>query len=339
MKLFFLALFAILSAIAISFQLWLVPLDTIAYIFFSLVFSLIVASIWRMVFRSSNKQSNFRLARRFFLGIWGMMGVFIAIIGSFVYYNNSINPAKLANITLQNHSGQTVVFSKMSHIATPAFFAEKKQSLQNLSISGFQIMVEGVGTGSTESARALDAMMGFDFTSAGYGDIAHILGLAEQDKSLYENIAPEHIVHVDISLDDIVALMGSGSTQTGVLSGGEDLQGQIDIVKNQVANMNSRERWMTTEIMYSFLNFQIKNLDFMISLLQAQDPTGAEARFFDVILHERNKPIADYIIENPTQNIAVVYGALHFDGVLALLRAHDPSWNIVHMEPFAPYVH
>lgn len=57
----------------------------------------------------------------------------------------------------------------------------------------------------------------------------------------------------------------------------------------------------------------------------------------NVILVERNKPIAEEIIANPDKNYVVVYGALHFNGVYDLLKQNDASWNITKVEPFLPY--
>lgn len=60
-------------------------------------------------------------------------------------------------------------------------------------------------------------------------------------------------------------------------------------------------------------------------------------KLMQVILHERNKPVAEYILKNPDKNIAVVYGALHFEGVFDILKQSDSSWSIVSLEPFFPY--
>lgn len=60
-------------------------------------------------------------------------------------------------------------------------------------------------------------------------------------------------------------------------------------------------------------------------------------KMMSVILHRRNEPIVEYIQKNSQKNIAIVYGALHFDGILSRLRQYDPSWKITSLEVFTPY--
>jgi hypothetical protein len=55
------------------------------------------------------------------------------------------------------------------------------------------------------------------------------------------------------------------------------------------------------------------------------------------IVDRRNDAIISYIRSHPTQNIAIVYGALHFNGVYASLQKIDPSWQIVHIVSQSPY--
>lgn len=81
------------------------------------------------------------------------------LIGAFVYQQNYNNPAQLSNVVLENSAGQKVVFVKMSHIATQNFLQKKKDSIENLANSGYKIMIEGVGSGSQDSANRFNAMM------------------------------------------------------------------------------------------------------------------------------------------------------------------------------------
>lgn len=57
--------------------------------------------------------------------------------------------------------------------------------------------------------------MGFDFTPTLYANIADLIGLSSQDnKFLFDGIATGSLVSVDLSIDDIVKLMGTGSLTT-----------------------------------------------------------------------------------------------------------------------------
>lgn len=55
--------------------------------------------------------------------------------------------------------------------------------------------------------------MGFNFTTTLYASIAQFIGLKAQDSSLYESISSGSVVSVDLSLDDIVSLMGTGTSK------------------------------------------------------------------------------------------------------------------------------
>ena len=54
--------------------------------------------------------------------------------------------------------------------------------------------------------------MGFNFTPTLYSKMADMVGLDAQDKSLYDRISTGSIISVDLSLDEIVALTGTGNT-------------------------------------------------------------------------------------------------------------------------------
>jgi uncharacterized protein YbaP (TraB family) len=81
---------------------------------------------------------------------------------------------------------------------------------------------------------------------------------------------------------------------------------------SEIGEMSLQEKKFLSFLIRGILNFAIKNEDFL-----------DESRFMDVhpelmnvILHERNRTIIEYIESHPNKNIVVVYGALHFPGVL-----------------------
>ena len=68
------------------------------------------------------------------------IGFFVSLMLVFVQYQHMV-PGVVSDITL-SHSGQQVVFMEMSHIASPEFFARKKETIKSLSASGYTILVE-----------------------------------------------------------------------------------------------------------------------------------------------------------------------------------------------------
>lgn len=145
---------------------------------------------------------------------------------------------------------------------------------------------------------------------------------------------PENTVHVDISLDQVVNLTLSGQTNLGNIEL-PNLQSQIEQVKNQILSLSKNEKILMEQALYALLNFQIKNTPLLLQAINSGSET--QAQFMQVILNERNKPVIDYIVSNPDENIAIVYGALHYDGIIAGLKEKDTTWKIIEILPEYPY--
>jgi hypothetical protein len=58
------------------------------------------------------------------------LGFFTSIFVGFITFYN-VSPGKLSDIVL-THSGQTVMFLEMSHIAHPNFYLQKKDTIIKL---------------------------------------------------------------------------------------------------------------------------------------------------------------------------------------------------------------
>lgn len=73
--------------------------------------------------------------------------------------------------------------------------------------------------------------MGFDLTPTLYSTLADLVGLQSQDnQALFAGISSGSLVSVDLSIDDIVALMGTGSQEavsTGAISAVSDIESEI----------------------------------------------------------------------------------------------------------------
>ena len=77
---------------------------------------------------------------QYVLTMTATIGFFVSIMLAFVQYQH-IFPGVVSDITL-SHSGQQIVFIEMSHIASPEFFAHKKETIQSLASSGYTILYE-----------------------------------------------------------------------------------------------------------------------------------------------------------------------------------------------------
>lgn len=142
LKLFFTIIFYILAIFAIGFILYFDGISGILLLFFAFTLSAMFAWAFRITFKKLREKPFHHTLRWIFVSVFATFGVIFAMSAYFIYYNNVISPAKLANITLENSSGQKVVFVKMSHIATPKFFTEKNNSLRELSRENFIFLEE-----------------------------------------------------------------------------------------------------------------------------------------------------------------------------------------------------
>ena len=150
-------------------------------------------------------------------------------------------------------------------------------------------------------------MLGINFDENIYENIGKIFELVPQTNKIFENISEEKITSVDISLDEVVDLIQKSSENS-------TLPTEVLDMKEMVAEFerfSSFAKFVIREVGKSFLNTNVKMFGEKFMITNAH-----YANILNVILHKRNDPIIAYIIDNPNQNIAVVYGSLHYEGVL-----------------------
>lgn len=69
--------------------------------------------------------------------------------------------------------------------------------------------------GTPENEKRLSESLGFDFTPTLYTTVASFIGLTAQDNSsLFASVSSGSLVSVDISIDEIMTIMGTGSLPT-----------------------------------------------------------------------------------------------------------------------------
>ncbi len=146
---------------------------------------------------------------------------------------------------------------------------------------------------------------------------------------LFDGIATGSLVSVDVSIDDIIRMMGTGTTiNTGSVV---DIESALE--KN-MTSLSSQERIFIGWLARGILSWSLKQSGTIDTLMAS--PT--QARLFDTIVDRRNDSIVAYILAHPTEKIAIVYGALHFNGVYRALQKHDSHWQISKIETRSPYI-
>lgn len=270
-----------------------------------------------------NIRTHFLRNSLFFTAI---LGFFTALFTGFIAYHNIV-PGKLSDIVL-TRSGQTVHFLQMAHIADHSFYEEKQKQIQEFQKNKFIFLVEWVRPGSVENQQKFEAYMGFRFTETLYEKISALLWLSFQDNEfLFRDIPKSSLRSVDISIDDIA--LGLPSTLSWeILSPPVDIEQEILLTSS---NLNSQERIFLSYVARGVMNFALKR-DSLHLVEQS-----LSAPLIDGILEKRDHNVVEYISTHSWQNIVVVYGALHFPGVLSWLRENDPNWKIDRFTPSFPY--
>ena len=161
--------------------------------------------------------------------------------------------------------------------------------------------------GTRENQAKFNQSIGFDFTPTLYARIADILSLQSQDNQyLSMGISTGALRSVDLSIDDIMNMMGNGTVASSHPGSLRDIEREIESASTLLTP--PERRWISW-VGRGLLNWSLRRSDDLSRLLTSSE----QSRLFDTIIQGRNDTIIAYIQAHPTENIAIVYGALHFN--------------------------
>jgi len=138
-----------------------------------------------------------------------------------------------------------------------------------------------------------------------------------QDATRYLGIIPS--TNIDISTDEIIALAEDENIkapleqETNILSYLEEKYPDFTPFQKHIALIVSR----------GLLNILLRTY----TNPELEQALKKELPIFEVILDKRNEILAQSIIDSPVPNIYIHYGALHYSGVLKILKEKDPRWT------------
>ncbi len=126
-------------------------------------------------------------------------------------------------------------------------------------------------------------------------------------------------------------MIGTTSTISGAVSDPlPDLGAEIISTRE---NLTPQERIFVGWVGRGLLSWSLRRSDDLDTLLIAP----SQSQLFTTIIDRRNDAIVAYIQAHPRENIAIVYGALHFNGVYEALQRTDLTWKITHIDNSEPY--
>lgn len=328
-------------------SVWLVlfVILTIANIYFWWVISWLVSIIYIIIlcgiiywiyvaFKKFRKKEyidfyNFSIVLVYRLMIFVYV-VFI-VFWLFAYYHNNTNPFQTPLITLE-WNWKTIKFQTMSHIWTQDYYDQVEKNLRQAKEDWYKLYFEWVILDDEEKLDKFNSLMWFEFTDDFYENFSKLYGLVDQDNEYLISIFSWNSVNADAKLSEIIDIYEKNFWE--ILTG--DNQEIIDmnqVILDRLAELNDRQLMLLRYFNKSLINAITKNKYIWDSITELM----WKERLMDVILNERNKVLADYIINSDDMKIFILYWKLHFEWTLELLR-QNWDWEIINEEPLYPTV-
>ncbi len=256
-----------------------------------------------------------------------------------VYYLATIvetSPFLLPQITITDGS-KKIIFQGMLHVGSEDFYKAVIYDLETALFEGYHIYYEGVqpspGEGDEWLAKNLGG--GGDL-SEGYRKLAEACGLRfqkdyfgvmEKDAKLRPQ---QHVIADVTSLDmkrEAERLMRTDPKFATMNSPhpAKEGEGLGDLVSRLVdfQGKSSDSRKKISGILCRGVLSWVLGKSARTSPGEIKQPLGP------VILDFRNRFLARKALEDSAKKIFVLYGANHFNGVFALLKAANPAWKVV----------
>lgn len=302
----------------------------LVFIPFSIIITVgggIALGLVSILFGKHDDRKQWKRFMRSFLRGWawliGVLWLTPWILFGILDLSNRFIPATLPRITLSNGE-KTVVFQSMIHIASPQFYTDVRNDMKKLQKEDYVFFYEGVKAGTPESMEKLSQFMGTTVSPEMYDILAEIAGLTFQGDEMYRDILPS--TNVDLTTDEIVKL-----AETKVTALPADNQADfIKILREYYPAFTPIQKDITLVISHGIINMLLRTYTDPALITGMKDAIPV----FDVILDERNKHIVDTILTSPNQHIYIHYGALHYPGIIGLLREKDPRWKEVSRKEF-----
>lgn len=298
----------------------------VAIVFYSLV-SYAIHKVWKYI-RKNPAMNYTDFLKLFIYKVSLYSTIVLVILGSFMYYQNSISPAQMPQYTLSNGE-QTIVFQAMSHIASESFYQKVARDLRGYKQDGYVLYYEGVKPGSEENSNDFNAALGINFEPWLYENFSKLYGVVAQDNSDFLNLENNLDYNIDINIDEIMGIYRKKISEKNDLNSKSflqswEVQDVNSLLLEQLAQLNEKQLQVLRYINQSLLNFMIKQEDLRNLIVEKV----ANKDLFSVILDERNKHIVQEIESRWDEKIFIMYGLMHFQWVLELLQESDPNWQI-----------
>ena len=280
--------------------------------------------IYELASRKKKKTPLQRFVYLFSYIYFWMVAVFFALIWIFIIHENYLESASLPEFTISN-SKKTVIFQTMSHIWSDGFYKEVSSEILKAKKQWFAYFYEWVRPWTKENQKKFDKILWFEISKDTYSELAKLYGLRAQKSTDFINIYNNKDYNADVSIDDIINIYESKYSKISYTwSSNQEEFDIISLTKSALESLTPNELYLFREFNKAILNYFIKNWD--VEQMGILDPN--KKNVFDVILNDRNKVLADAIMNSSENKIYVTYWLLHFEWVWSLLQQRDHEWKL-----------
>jgi len=255
---------------------------------------------------------------------------FIFIIWGLSYLSNKLYPAKMPEYTISNWKKE-VKFQVMSHIWSPSFYKEVQNNLKKYKENWWVYFFEWVKPWTEKNHKDFNKAIWIEFDKDLYKNFSKLYWLTFQDNSIFLWLVNNKDYNVDIWLDKIMELYNDKSKTTKNTNNQPPIEASKEIIKT-LSELNEKELKILVYLNQAILNFIIWNNKTQNFL----NNNFTNEKLFEVILGERNKVVANEIINTEYKKIYMTYWLLHFNWILKLLQKNDPNWKIIETKYLYP---
>jgi hypothetical protein len=324
-------LFLLALPVVINFPIWVLAILLLAAAILSFVY--VKVRGWL-----SKGSSGFSAGRSFAVSFLVVLALLTALAALPLYYGAYLVQARPTTLPLatMTNGKKTVIFQGMQHIGSEQFYKSVVFDLEQALVDGYTLFYEGVQPspdvpGADEWFKKV-IVGGSGDLSKNYSTLANSCGIKFQldyfkpmEAAIKANPG-RHVVadvtYADMKTEydrlvaadpDYASAVAAETAKKEVTVGGFDPFSLFALVHEKGTPEQSRLAGIACRGVINFATSQ----------------SGKEnAAKEKIILDYRNKRLADFITQSPSEKIYITYGAAHLPGMFKILQSIDPAWKL-----------
>lgn len=263
---------------------------------------------------------------------------------SITAYNNGWIHKSYENQYVLTDGNKIVVFQGMTHIGLKSFYHEVGQEMTKHRNAGYQIMLEGFGHSGISplpktDVNYLTAKTEFEEFKNRYTKIINKDNILNDNSVKYINqqfIITSYLDYNDIYSDidhKTVSNLLSSNKLTKSASNNERAK------SNYLNKAGDHSKPLSTLYKHEKFYIFMRNISTSFFIEFGKEYIEPLIAYFDdsrnlrkvITIEERDKNLANSIINSTSDKIYIIYGSAHFKGVLENLKKLNPDWRVINL--------